>query len=83
MDMSYQLSYYDPTVGWENTQPGWYEHRVHVGADLDTKTRAEVLEWLYNKIDNCQRHARWASSLWYVDMKFRYERDVIMCKLRF
>jgi hypothetical protein len=67
---------------WEDTFPGWYEHVIHVDENLP-ETYEEVLEWLYNRIDNCERHARWMMTRSTIYIRFRYERDVILCRLSF
>jgi hypothetical protein len=73
---------YDEMRGWEHNHPDWYEHEIHVRTDFPASYE-EVLEWLYNRIDNCERHARWRISRGLIQLKFRYERDVILCKLSF
>ena len=80
MDMRVQN--FDQQRGWEHTHPDWYEHEIHVNVNM-TETYEEVLDWLYNRIDNCERHARWRISRGLIQLKFRYERDVILCKLSF
>ena len=73
---------YDAMRGWEHNHPDWYEHEIHVNINM-TETYDDILEWLYNRIDNCERHARWRISRGLIQLKFRYERDVILCKLSF
>jgi hypothetical protein len=73
---------YDVMRGWEHTHPDWYEHEIHVNVNM-TETYDDILEWLYNRIDNCERHARWRISRGLIQLKFRYERDAILCKLSF
>ena len=80
MDMRVQN--FDQHRGWEETDPGWYEHEIHVRMDFPA-TYEEVIEWLYNRIDNCERHVRWRITRGLIQLKFRYERDVIFCKLSF
>jgi hypothetical protein len=80
MDMRVQN--FDQNRGWEETDPGWYEYNIPVSVNM-TETYDDILEWLYNRIDNCERHARWRISRGLIQLKFRYERDVILCKLSF
>jgi hypothetical protein len=80
--MTIKVQYYDAVRGWEQTDPGWYEHEIHVSMNM-TEKYDDILEWLYNRIDNCERHARWRISQGLIQLKFRYERDVILCKLSF
>ena len=80
--MDIRVQHFDQKRGWEETEPGWYEHRILVSMDMPEKYD-DILEWLYNRIDNCERHARWRISGGLIQLKFRYERDVILCKLSF
>jgi len=77
-----RFQHYDRNRGWEHTDPGWYEYEIQVTTTLPT-IYDEVVLWLYNRIDNCERHARWRISRGLIQLKFRYERDVILCKLSF
>ena len=81
-DMGMRVQNFDQNRGWEETDPGWYEHEIHVSMNI-TEKYDDILEWLYNRIDNCERHARWRISRGLIQLKFRYERDVILCKLSF
>ena len=81
-DMGMRVQNFDQNRGWEETDPGWYEHEIHVSMNM-TEKYDDILEWLYNRIDNCERHARWRISRGLIQLKFRYERDVILCKLSF
>lgn len=81
--MGLRIQHYNDRLGWADTEPGWYEHEITVGKDDMSKTYEEVLDWLYNRIDNCERHARWYIVRGHIFLKFRYERDVILCKLSF
>lgn len=80
--MAIILQHYD-TKGWEYTQPGWHEYEITVGETSMSETYDAILDWLYNRIDNCERHARWRITRGLVQLKFRHERDVILCKLSF
>ena len=75
---------FDQINGWDATKPGWHEYNISIN-DLTamSETYEEVLAWLYNRIDNCERHARWMVTRSCIYLKFRYERDVILCKLSF
>jgi|APFre7841882654_1041346.scaffolds.fasta_scaffold292112_1 hypothetical protein len=76
-------------MNWQETKPGWYEAVViHNGTTYQAQHRKhdEVVQWLYDNIDMCERHCRWA-----VDpsnnpnatrVKFRYEKDYMWFKLR-
>jgi len=65
---------------WETTKPGWYECPLHV-EHIDKYV--EMIDWLDQNIDKCQRHCRWGvTDTNVVSFKFRYERDYIMFTLR-
>jgi hypothetical protein len=81
--MDLRVQHYDQN-GWEATCPGWHEYDINVDDTMgSSETYSEVLDWLYNRIDNCERHARWRLQRGLIQLKFRYERDVILCKLSF
>ena len=80
--MGIRTQNYDERRGWEQTHPDWYEHEIPVRMGFPA-TYEEVLDWLYNRIDNCERHVRWRITRGLIQLKFRYERDVILCKLSF
>jgi hypothetical protein len=80
--MDIRVQHFDQKRGWEETEPGWYEHEIHVSMNM-TEKYDDILEWLYNRIDNCERHTRWKITRGLIQLKFRYERDVILCKLSF
>lgn len=80
--MAIILQHYD-SKGWEHTQPGWHEYEITVGETSMSETYDAILDWLYTRIDNCERHARWRITRGLVQLKFRHERDVILCKLSF
>lgn len=77
-----RIQHYDERNGWEETNPGWYEYEIYIRPDFPA-TYEEVLNWLYNRIDNCERHARWRITRGHFFIKFRYERDYILCRLSF
>ena len=80
-----KLNWYDHTKGWEQTKPGWHERIIFL-SDCPypiTRTRfVEILRWMYEKLDNCERHCRWQYNGNYFNFKFRYERDLIFFSLR-
>jgi hypothetical protein len=82
-EMAIVIQHYDQKRGWEETCPGWYEHEISIGSSSMSETYEEVLEWLYNRVDNCERHARWRITRGLIQVKFRYERDIILCRLSF
>jgi hypothetical protein len=73
------LHWYDGYKGWDNDHPGWYTLEVATKIDL----HLEIVEWIYEKIDNPQRHMRWRFD--YTDpvsyFRFRHEKDYIWFRL--
>ncbi len=75
--------------GWEHTNPGWHEFTItnthfdgwHSTVKFEEKYQ-EVVQWLYDHIDNCERHARWILLQESIRVKFRYEKDYAWCALR-
>lgn len=80
----YTINYFDTERGWENTNPGWYEYTFH---NSSIKKHLIMVNWLYNNIDNTEKHCRWIfyknSSTEFSMFKFRYERNYIWFSLSF
>ena len=76
-----EISYhwYDYGLGWENTNSGWYTASL---ISNNQHTHREAVEWMFEKIDNPRRHARWISFEGSSEFRFRYERDYILFTLR-
>ena len=72
-------NYYDYSRGWENTNPGWYEVKLNW---ITNNKHKQVIEWMYNNLDNCEKHSRWIWNEEYSCFKFRHERDYIIFTLR-
>jgi hypothetical protein len=77
MDMR-RLHFEGPT--WHDTKPGWYELELNLNGQ--PKRYREIIEWLYNTIEKCERHCRWFETTNGIKIKFRYERDYILAVLR-
>lgn len=81
MDVNdYPKNYFNYERGWAHTNPGWYEVTVKNGGTY-SKIHDSCIEWLYNNIDNPERHVRWVSFLDKSIFRFRYERDYIWFRL--
>lgn len=65
---------------WHDTKPGWYEININLNGKIERYR--EILTWLYETIDKPERHCRWFQSTVGIYIKFRYERDYILCMLR-
>lgn len=68
--------YYDK--GWQNTQVGWYEVSVRT---YNKAKHSELVNWLYDNIDNPERHVRWVKIEDMSHFRFRYEKDYIWFRL--
>lgn len=81
--------HFDTKRGWTETCPGWHEVVLEQSdgsfksIELYDNKFSDILYWLYNNIDNCERHARWLRTDLRIYLKFRYERDYILFKLMF
>jgi hypothetical protein len=76
--------WYDSRRGWQNDHVGWYEHTIY-NEDRDQLREKlhEVVDYLYEQVDNCERHCRWMINSHYIRVKFRHERDALLFVLRF
>jgi hypothetical protein len=79
--MAYVSNHYDYVKGW-NDSTRWFECVI----TPSTQTKHEqMVAWLYEKLDNCERHCRWIKNYGFENesrFKFRYERDYILFTLR-
>ena len=75
---------YDDRKGWSETNPGWYTAYLarFQGDAVLPINYVEIINWLYDHIDNCEKHARWFHSTNYFCFRFRYEKDYLHFMLR-
>jgi hypothetical protein len=78
-DIEYVYNYYDPVRGWDHTNQNWYTYNIY---NIGPFKHLEIVKWLYDMIDNPERHARWVRFQNDSAFRFRYERDYIMFTLR-
>jgi len=79
------LQYYniESLKNWEECKIGWYEYRIPLqNSTHELKYIESIIDWVYNNIEKCERHARWAITNESFNFKFRYERDYMMFVLR-
>ena len=74
--------WYDGIRGFDNDHEGWYQHTLTYERLSRTELKV-VIDYLYDKVDNCERHCRWTYGSNYIKVKFRYERDALLFTLRF
>jgi hypothetical protein len=80
---------YNWSKGWEGTNHGWHEVVInnanfdgyHSPTKFEEKYQ-EMLQWLYDNIDKCERHARWILQEDSIHVKFRFEKDYSWFMLR-
>jgi hypothetical protein len=70
--------------GWAATNPLWHEVILH---EFEPIRYWEIVVWLYDQIDNPEKHVRWGPNAvgdndWDMRFRFRFEKDVILFKLR-
>jgi hypothetical protein len=74
-------NYEGPT--WEHCKPGWYQICIPLSIDDYPNKYLDIVDWIYNNVDKCEWHARWAIfGETEMCFKFRYERNYLMFVLR-
>jgi hypothetical protein len=77
-------SWYDHSKSWEDDKRGWYERVINKNTHQGIRSMLEeVVDYLYENVDCCERHCRWTFNTNSIKVKFRYERDAILFTLRF
>lgn len=74
----FPYNYYDYVRGWDHTNEGWHELIID---GTNSFRHLDMVRWMYDRIDNPERHARWIRFEDGSGFKFRYERDYIMFTL--
>jgi hypothetical protein len=71
---------------WENIKPGWHELVIKLGEnDITFSQRREIVDWIITNIQKSERHCLYTweyDEVWLFKIKFRYERDYILARLR-
>lgn len=67
---------------WEDIKPGWYEHVIKLDENDPRTHITEIVEWLEKNIQKIERHCMYTWNYDEFKVKFRYDRDYIMCSLR-
>ena len=66
---------YNSSITWEENKPGWHTHSITLVGNIWYVRCIEMINWLYDNIDKCERHTRWYARSNFIKVKFRYERD--------
>ena len=81
-----EYNHYNAKRGWEDTNPKWHEISIpcKYAVTSGIPEHEQMILWLYEHIDNCERHCRWYFDTMNkaVRIKFRYERDCVLFILR-
>jgi hypothetical protein len=67
---------------WENIKPGWHEIVIKLDEHDPIPQRIELVDWILRNIQNPDRHCLYTWSHDEFLIKFRYERDYILARLR-
>jgi hypothetical protein len=70
--------WYNHEKGFENTNPGWYTVEVQTSTE---KQHKDIVQWLYDKLDNPERHCVWVAYNDYSCFRFRHEKDYLWFRL--
>lgn len=73
-------------IDWENIKPGWHELVIKLNMYGLAEQRIEIIDWIIANIQKSERHCVYAwmhnEICWLFKIKFRYERDYILARLR-
>lgn len=76
--------YYFKEHWYDNEIKNWHYSNIQKNNANDLiREYQEIVRWLFEKIDNPGRHARWRITKDNgIEVKFRYEKDYVLFKLR-
>jgi hypothetical protein len=61
--------------GWSTNCNDWYL------AYVNNSNYHEIVNWLYDNVQGCEKHCRWRFFHQYMEVKFRHERDFVWFNL--
>ena len=67
---------------WQDIRPGWHELVIQLDEVNPQPHKIEILEWIDNTIEMHERHCVYTWTDEIVKIKFRYQRDFIIARLR-
>ena len=70
------------TSDWEHIKPGWHELVIVLNEVDQQAQRIEIVDWILTNIQKPDRHCLYTWSHAEFLIKFRYERDYILARLR-
>lgn len=71
-----------PFQHWYDDKLKWHRAVITFSENVSDMKYAEILQWVYENVDNPLRHSRWRLIENCVEILFRYERDCILFTLR-
>lgn len=80
LNTAYKERWWDDNCRWPETSIEFDTDETPVTTLLELHD--EQITWLYENIDNCERHCRWVIERSYFKFRFRHERDQLMFILR-
>lgn len=67
---------------WQDIRPGWHELVIQLDEESPHTHRTDILEWIDSAIEMPDRHCIYTWTEEVVKIKFRYQRDYILARLR-
>ena len=67
---------------WKDIRPGWHEMIIQLNEENPHPHKVEIIEWIENTIEMPSRHCVYTWTDKVVKIKFRYQRDYILARLR-
>lgn len=67
---------------WKDIRPGWHEIVIQLDETNPRTHKIEIIEWIEKSIEMHKRHCVYTWTDEIVKIKFRYQRDYIMARLR-
>jgi len=67
---------------WKDIRTGWHELVIELNEVDPLDQRKEVIDWILTNIQKPDRHCLYTWSHAEFKIKFRYERDYILARLR-
>lgn len=77
--LKYHVNWYNLGKGWDATNNNWYSVTVNL---KDFDMHIDILDWIYENVENAEKHMCWKFFIKESIFRFRYERDFILFKLR-
>jgi hypothetical protein len=67
---------------WQDIRPGWNELVIHLNEENPQVHKIEIIEWVEKTIEMSDRHCVYTWTDEIVKIKFRYQRDYVLARLR-